>query len=112
MLIVYHNPRCSKSRACLQLIQEAGVPLTVIDYIKNGLTLDSLRAFVTKLGLDAIVRKNETLYKELHLAEADEVTILQALIDYPQLLQRPIAIVGEKVVVARPPEKVLELIHD
>ncbi|WED43304.1 arsenate reductase (glutaredoxin) [Legionella cardiaca] len=111
MLTLYHNPRCSKSRACLQLLQEASIPVEVVDYIRQGLSYDALQMFSAKLGLSEIVRQNETFYKELNLATADEKTILQAIITHPQLLQRPIAVLGEQVLLARPPEKIWELIN-
>jgi arsenate reductase len=112
MFILYHNPRCSKSRACLQLLQKTAVPIKVIDYMHEGLALPLLQQFVAQLGLRTILRQNEVIYKELKLGAADEQTILEAIIAYPQLLQRPIVVLREKIIVARPPEKVLELMND
>ena len=112
MYTIYHNPRCSKSRACLQLLQEAAVPLKIVDYMHQSLSAELVRRFADKLGLAAIVRSNEAVYKEQRLAEADEETIIQAIIDHPQLLQRPIVILGSQMLIARPPEKILELLND
>lgn len=112
MYTIYHNPRCSKSRTCLQLLQEAAVPLKIVDYMHQSLSSEVLRNFATKLDLAAMVRKNEAIYKELHLAEANEETIIQAIIDHPQLLQRPIVVFGQQILIARPPEKILELLND
>mgnify|MGYP002132735384 CR=1 FL=1 len=111
MITIYHNPRCSKSRACLLLLKEATDNLEVVDYSNNLLSLERLRELAAKLGLNAMLRNNEALYKELHLEEADDETILNALKTHPQLLQRPIVVVGEQMLIARPPEKVLELIN-
>ncbi|KTD07235.1 ArsC/Spx/MgsR family protein [Legionella jamestowniensis] len=112
MLTLYHNPRCSKSRACLQLLQEASIPVTVVDYTRQGLSYELLEHFADKLSLDTIIRKNEAIYKELNLSAADKKTVLRAVINHPQLLQRPIAVLGEKMVLARPPEKIGELVHE
>ncbi|WP_347251902.1 arsenate reductase (glutaredoxin) [Legionella sp.] len=112
MITIYHNPRCSKSRACLQLLQKTGKTVEVIDYLRQPLSLECIRHFAKHLGLKALVRNNETIYKELQLADADDETVLQAMIKHPQLLQRPIVVSGEKIVIARPPEKVLEFIND
>jgi arsenate reductase len=112
MYTIYHNPRCSKSRACLQLLQKAAVPLKIVDYMHQSLSTKVLHQFTAKLGLTAMVRSNEAMYKMLCLAEADEETIIQAIIDHPQLLQRPIVVFGEQVLIARSPEKILELLND
>ncbi|WP_065235399.1 arsenate reductase (glutaredoxin) [Legionella brunensis] len=111
MLTVYHNPRCSKSRACLQLLQEASIPVEIIDYTRQGLSYELLQTFAKQLSLDNILRKNEPFYKELNLATADEQTILNAIIAHPQLLQRPIVVSGEQMLLARPPEKVLDFVR-
>lgn len=111
MVTIYHNPRCSKSRACLQLLQEASVNIEIVDYMRRPLSLENLYTLAAKLKLSEMVRQNEAVYKELNLDGADKETILKAMIEYPQLLQRPIVVQGEQVIIARPPEKVLELIE-
>ncbi|MBA3536889.1 MAG: arsenate reductase (glutaredoxin) [Tatlockia sp.] len=112
MITLYHNPRCSKSRACLQLLEGQGLAITLVDYMHQPLSLERLKQFADQLGIKALVRSQETLYKELNLATAKEQTILRAIISHPQLLQRPIAIHKDRMLIARPPEKVLELIND
>ncbi|WP_028389603.1 arsenate reductase (glutaredoxin) [Legionella fairfieldensis] len=112
MLTIYHNPRCSKSRACLQLLQEKGVKVGVVDYRQQPLSLELLHTFASELGIQAMVRSNEPTYTELGLAHADEETILKAIIKFPQLLQRPIVVDDKRILIARPPEKVLEWLND
>ncbi|CEK11803.1 ArsC/Spx/MgsR family protein [Legionella hackeliae] len=112
MLTLYHNPRCSKSRACLKLLQDASIPVNIVDYIREGLSLTLLKRFADTLSLEAILRKNEALYKELNLEGADNKTILEAIAAHPQLMQRPIAVLGEEMILARPPEKILELVNE
>ncbi|ARG96517.1 arsenate reductase (glutaredoxin) [Legionella micdadei] len=112
MVTIYHNPRCSKSRACLQLLQEKGASVEIIDYLRQPLSLECVHNFAKRLGINAIVRHNEAVYKELQLTDADDETLLEAIIKHPQLLQRPIVVSGEQMLIARPPERVLELIND
>ena len=111
MLRIYHNPHCSKSRACLQLLEQANVTVEVVNYLQQPLSAQLLRSFIDKLGLKAMIRDNERIYKELKLALADEETLISAIIAHPQLLQRPIVVFDEQVMIARPPEKILELVH-
>ena len=111
MVTIYHNPRCSKSRACLQLLQEICDNVVVVDYLRQPFTLEHLRCFAEQLGLHAIVRNNEAIYKELGLAKANDKTVLNAILKYPQLLQRPLVVQGERMLIARPPEKILEFIN-
>lgn len=112
MITIYHNPRCSKSRACLQLLEQQAVAVEVVNYMNQPLSFECLEQFADHLGLRNIVREQEAIYKELDLARADDSSVLQALAKYPQLLQRPIIVSGRKILLARPPEKVLELFHD
>lgn len=111
MITIYHNPRCSKSRACLQLLQQALEEVEVINYLQEPIAIDLLRHFAKHMGMKAIIRDNEAIYKELQLANAEDETLLQVIISHPQLLQRPIVVLGERMIVARPPEKVKELIN-
>jgi len=110
---IYHNPRCSKSRQALALIEEQGEAPEVIEYIKTPLDNASITELLTMLDMNArdLMRKQEDTYKELKLDNPDlsEAQLVQALADYPRLLERPIVVRNGKAVVARPPEKVLEL---
>jgi arsenate reductase (glutaredoxin) len=110
---IYHNPRCSKSRQALALIEEQGEAPEIIDYIKTPLDNATITELLTMLDMGArdLMRKQEDTYKELKLdnPELSEAQLVQALADYPRLIERPIVVRNGKAVVARPPEKVLEL---
>lgn len=111
---IYHNPRCSKSRQALALLQEAGVEAEVVEYLKSTPSAADLDAVLTKLGLapEAIVRTGEDRYAELGLkgkalSRAEWLDVLAA---NPILIERPIVVAGDRAVVGRPPEKVKELL--
>ena len=110
---IYHNPRCSKSRQALALLEQQGDELEVIQYIDTPPDSATLSALLQQLGLSAreLMRKGENVYKELQLDDPDlsEAELVQAMVDYPRLIERPIVIRDGKAIVARPPEKVLEL---
>jgi arsenate reductase len=108
-----HNPRCSKSRAALELVRDAGVELPVREYLRDPLSVDELRSIVTMLGVRPIdvVRRGEAQYKALGLSDAtpdDEV--LRAMAGHPILIERPIVVRGGRAVVGRPPETVREIL--
>lgn len=111
---LYHNPRCSKSRAALALLEERGVALTVIEYLETPLDVPGLRAVLTRLGIDArqLLRTGEPEYQALLLDDPklDDDALLAAIAANPRLLERPIAVRGERAVIGRPPERVLELL--
>lgn len=110
---IYHNPRCSKSRQALALLEQQGEELEVIHYIDTPPDSATLSALLQQLGLGArdLMRKVEDTYKELKLDNPDlsEAELVQAMVDYPRLIERPIVIRDGKAIIARPPEKVLEL---
>jgi len=110
---IYHNPRCSKSRATLQLIEEAGFQPDIIEYMKSPPSPDTLRGLLDKLGMGAhdLVRRGEAAFKEKGLADADEDTLIQAMSEEPRLIQRPIVVRGRQARLGRPPEDVLELLE-
>ncbi len=110
---IYHNPRCSKSRQALQLIEERGVTVEVIRYLEDSPDRQTLREVLKKLGLSAkeLVRKTESIYKEKYKGkELTEDEWIGAMVKHPKLIERPIVIKGNKAVVGRPPEKLLELL--
>ncbi|MBC3936943.1 arsenate reductase (glutaredoxin) [Undibacterium sp. CY7W] len=115
MIQLYHNPRCSKSRETLALLEQIstqqGLTLTVIDYQKTPLTLEQLQSLLSQLGgeVQAMLRANEEEYRIAHLADADNLRALQAIVATPKLLQRPIVSYQGQAVIARPPELVLGL---
>lgn len=117
MITIYHNPRCSKSREALTLAQQFAdlrrLPLNIVDYQKEPLTLIELSALHAKLGgqVRDMVRANEDEYAALKLAQADNATLLQALAAHPKLLQRPIVAYGGRAVIGRPPERLHSLLQ-
>jgi len=114
ILRVYHNARCSKSRAACALLQERGLALEVVEYLKTPPSRAELAGLLRKLGATAesLVRKGEDIYKSDYQGrELDEEAWLDALVAHPILIERPIVVRGERAVVARPPEKVLSLLQ-
>lgn len=110
---IYHNPRCSKSRKALALLEQQGDELEIVEYIETPPDSATLSALLQQLGMNArdLMRRGEDIYKELKLDNPDlsEAELVQAMVDYPRLIERPIVIRDGKAIVARPPEKVLEL---
>lgn len=114
-IIIYHNPRCGKSRATLQLLRDRGVEPEVIDYQKTPPDPGELEAICQKLGAHPtdIVRTKEKLFNELGLSVMDtrsEWEWLELLHDYPRLIERPIVVRGERAAIGRPPENVAALL--
>jgi arsenate reductase len=110
---IWHNQRCSKSRGALALLEERGVEHEVVRYVEDAPSRAELERVLQLLGTDdptAIARTNEDRWKELGLDGADRDTVLDALAANPVMLERPIVIRGNRAVVARPSEKVLELL--
>lgn len=113
--IFYHNPRCSKSRAALALLEERHVPLRIVEYLKTPPTLAELKALRQRLGLPPSrwIRTSESAYAAAGLnAESTEAQLLAAMAAHPILIERPILIRGDQAVVGRPPERVLDLLGD
>jgi arsenate reductase len=113
-LSIYHNPRCSKSREALALLQARGLQPRVVEYLKTPPSLAELQALLKLLGLPAreLLRSGEEEFQTLGLADPglSEPALLAALAAHPQLLQRPIVVNGERAVIARPPELLLTLL--
>lgn len=112
MIEIYHNPRCSKSRETLQLLEENGVEAKVIEYLKTVPTKAEIEAIIKKLGIKAeqLVRKTEPIYAELY--KGRKLTSKQwiaAMAKHPKLIQRPIVVNGNEARIGRPPELVLEI---
>ncbi|MCL4800502.1 MAG: arsenate reductase (glutaredoxin) [Burkholderiales bacterium] len=110
---IYHNPRCSKSRAGLALLREKGVEPEVIEYLETPPSKETLRAIVKKLGIapHALVRTGEELYKRKFKGRAlSDEQWLDALAENPILIERPIVVKGARAAVGRPPEKILEVL--
>ncbi|ABI56180.1 arsenate reductase [Alkalilimnicola ehrlichii MLHE-1] len=111
----YHNPRCSKSREGLKLLQAHGVEPEVIQYLKTPPGTDELASLMERLDIHdprGMMRRKEKLYKELALDDPglDRETLLQAIAEHPRLLERPIGVSDRGAVIGRPPERLLELL--
>lgn len=112
-MLIYHNPRCSKSRQTLQLLKENGVTPEVVLYLENIPTKSELKTVLKKLNISAeeLIRKGEKDYKENFKGkEMSEDQWIDAMIKFPKLIERPIVVKGDKAVIGRPPENVLEII--
>lgn len=110
---IYHNPRCSKSRNTLALLEENGVSPDIVLYLETRPAEDEIRALLQKLGIDAaaLVRKGEDEYKACGLGkDSSGEEIITAMASHPKLIERPIVVKGSTAVLGRPPENVLELI--
>lgn len=111
---IYHNPRCSKSRQTLALLNERGLAPQVVEYLKTPPDAATLRDLVKKLGLTPreLLRRTEAPYKDLDLADpakSDE-DLISAMATHPILIERPIVVSGRKAALGRPPEQVLEIL--
>ncbi len=112
-MILWHNPRCSKSRQTLALLEEKGVTPNVRKYLEDAPSLDELKAAQAALGLPVIemMRVKEAVFKDMGLSkDSDDAVLLQAMADQPKLIERPILFVGDKAAIGRPPEQVLTVL--
>ncbi len=113
-LTLYHNPRCTKSRGALELLQARGLSPDVVLYLETPPDAAQLRELLGKLGISArqLLRTGEDDYKQLNLADASlsDEQLTAAMAAHPKLIERPILVVGDKAVIGRPPENVLELL--
>ncbi len=113
-IIIYHNPRCSKSCKTLQLLQEQNIDLEIILYLDNPPNAKHLQALLIKLGCSAsdLLRKNEPEYKDLDLQSQNysEDELINIMVKHPRLIERPIVEYGDKALIGRPPEKVLNIV--
>ncbi len=110
----YHNPRCTKSREALAILTEHGVTPEVVLYLETPPDSAQLKKIVAALGIRAeqLLRTKEELYKSINPGKTplSEAAALQAMVQHPKLMERPIAMRGRKAVIGRPPERVLELL--
>ncbi len=109
---IWHNSRCSKSRNALNFLKDKGYTIEIREYLKEPPTKSELKEVLTLLNKkpSEIIRTKETLYKELNLKEASEEELLEAMAANPKLIERPIVIVNNKAVIARPLELVEEIL--
>ncbi|CDH06620.1 putative arsenate reductase with thioredoxin-like domain [Xenorhabdus bovienii str. oregonense] len=114
-VIFYHNPRCSKSRETLKLVEDLGIAPEIIHYLDTPPTVEQLTVLLKQLGFkDArqLMRTKEELYKDLNLGDdtLSQAALLQAMAKHPILIERPIVVVGDKARLGRPPEQVKEIL--
>jgi len=113
-VVILHNPRCSKSRATLALLEERGIEPRIVDYLKQPPTVGELNAILKKLDIEprALMRTEESEYRELDLDDPglERAELLAALHAHPQLIQRPIVLANGKAAIGRPPENVLAIL--
>jgi arsenate reductase len=111
---IWHNPRCSKSREALGILEELDTPKEVVEYLKEHPSKAQLKKVLDMLGFKSareMMRTKEAIYKELNLKdEQDEEKLLEAMAEYPKLIERPIIIKGDKAIIARPPERAKEFL--
>ena len=110
---VLFNPSCSKCRGARDILAERGVDAEYVEYLKTAPDRDDLERYMKLLGIDdprQMMRTGESVYSELGLGDADRDRLLEAITEHPVLLERPIVIVGDRAVIARPPEKLLDIL--
>ena len=112
--VIYHNPRCSKARETLQLLEDNGVEPEIIDYLEDPPTPEELKRIIEMLGVPArdLLRTTEPVYKDADLDDdsLSDDEIIDAICEYPALMQRPIVVTGDRAIIGRPPSRVLEII--
>jgi arsenate reductase len=111
---IYHNPRCTKSRQTLELLQQRGISPSVVEYLKTPPSAAELLDIVQKLGIKAqqLLRTGEEEYRELNLATfaGDDAALAAIMVKHPKLIERPIVLHGAKAAIGRPPENVLAIL--
>ncbi|MDO8844468.1 arsenate reductase (glutaredoxin) [Methylicorpusculum sp.] len=111
---IYHNPRCSKSRQTLQLLQDKGLDIEIIDYLKTPPTASELDIILQKLNMEPreLMRKSEAEYKESGLDNLnfDRQALIEGMVANPKLIERPIVLANDKAAIGRPPENVLTIL--
>ena len=113
-MIIYHNPRCRKSRETLELINNSGVEPEIVEYLKNPLNKSQLKDLLKKLDKspESIVRKNEAEFKDNYKGkELGDEDYLNMLLEFPKLMERPIVVKENNAIIGRPPENVLALLN-
>lgn len=111
---IYHNPRCSKSRETLALLEQQGCEITVVEYLKNPPNTTEIYEILIKLNISAreLIRTKEDEYQTLGLANDSltETQLIEAMVKTPKLIERPIVLANQRAVIGRPPENVLAIL--
>lgn len=114
MIKIYHNNRCSKSRSALTILQESGLDFEIIYYLETPPTFEELAEIIQKLGIkpEELLRKTEPIYVEHYKGKSlTDDEWIKAMVEKPNLIERPIVISGNKGVIARPAERIFEIVH-
>jgi arsenate reductase len=112
-LTLMHNPRCSKSREALKILEENGIDAEIVKYLETPPTKEDIKKLLKMLGIHArdLMRTKEAIYKELNLKEVhDEEKLIEAMAEHPKLIERPIVIKDKKAVIGRPPSKIVDFL--
>jgi len=111
-VVIWHNPRCSKSRATLALIEQRGIEPVIVPYLEQAPDAEELRRVLQLLGIEAadLIRRGEPSYKDLGLANASADELVAAMAAHPLLIERPVVIHGDRAALGRPPEQVMEIL--
>lgn len=110
---IYHNPRCSKSRAALALLEDHGIDTEVVEYLKNPPNIPEIKALLLKLGVGpaALLRTGEAAFRDSGLGlDAPDEALIELMAREPIVIERPVVVIGDAARIGRPPERVLELI--
>lgn len=113
MITIYHNPRCQKSRLGVKALEESGQAFTIVKYLETPLTVEQLKTIVQQLGLSPLelVRTQEAIWKSDFKGKVlSDEEILQAMTVHPKLMERPVVVNGDKAVIGRPTERILDLL--
>jgi arsenate reductase len=113
MITIYHNPRCGKSRECLAFLETSNHKFEIIKYLENPLNFNELTEIIRKLTIEpiALIRTKESIWlNNFNGKTLSNKEIIQSMVDYPILMERPIAVYGEKAVIARPLERIKEIL--
>ena len=114
MITLYHNPRCSKSRQTLALLEERGIEPEIILYLESPPSASTLKSLLIKLGMSArdLLRKGEDAYKDNNLGDMSlsDKALIDAMVQFPKLIERPILVNGDRAALGRPPQAVLEIL--
>ena len=113
-ITIYHNPRCSKSRETLAIIEKQGITPTIINYLKDPIDHPTLAELINKLGISAyeLLRKGEEEYKsrKQDIDQSNRDELISIMVAHPKLIERPIVVNGDKAILGRPPENVLKIL--
>ena len=112
--VIYHNPGCSKSRETLQILQDSNIEPEIINYLETPPSAQELKRIIEMLGVSArdLLRRTEQAYTDAHLDDDNlsDDDIINAIVEHPALLQRPIVVCGDRAVIGRPPTLALDII--